>query len=472
MRDDDAIDVELRARVRRPQRHRLLQGYPMAPLMRPVSELPRSRWVGLDPARPLLVGVLPHAACNPKVRGCGFCTFPHEKFDRAAVEACVARVAAEIGGLARTVPSLRERRIGAVYFGGGTANLTPPDAFAGLYDTLTSHLGLGDAEITLEGVPRYFAIRGGALLDVLGRSAGRHKRISMGVQTLDPDWLARMGRDAFGDAAEIRELVEDAHRRGFTASADMLVNLPGRSVAEELRDIEACIGLGVDQVCAYNLVLSPSHDAPWAKDRAMLSRVPGPDSARTTWLAVRQLLIDSGFVQTTLTNFERKAIVDGPRAFFYERASFDAATWDAIGFGPAAISTFTDRGRRRAIKWSNEGASARYAEGIDARGEAVASSFRYTPTDLRLLHLTRGFAKLSVRRDEYRTFFGTDPREDFGAELGALERAGLVRVDDAAIVLTPEGAFHADAVVGLLAASRVTSLRHEDRGASTAGHMG
>jgi hypothetical protein len=30
------------------------------------------------PHRPLLVGVLPHAFCNPKIAGCGFCTFPHE----------------------------------------------------------------------------------------------------------------------------------------------------------------------------------------------------------------------------------------------------------------------------------------------------------------------------------------------------------------------------------------------------------
>ena len=109
-----ALDDELSRRLAGPQRHRLLQGYPMLPLMRPAVAAERGgfmerrvdgelgplpfphlqgkmaehraasepAWIELDASRPLLVGVLPHSQCNPRVEGCGFCTFPHDRFDK------------------------------------------------------------------------------------------------------------------------------------------------------------------------------------------------------------------------------------------------------------------------------------------------------------------------------------------------------------------------------------------------------
>ncbi len=449
---------ELHQRLGQPQRHRLLHGYPMAPLMRPARSADQATWRDREPRRPLLVGVLPHTACNPKLKGCGFCTFPHERFERRTVETVVQHVIREITATVVASPSLRERPIGALYFGGGTANLTPPGAFADLTAALQAHFALGDAEISLEGAPVYFTTRKCALLDILGAMKGRHKRISMGVQTLDPRWLVRMGREAFGAPAEIREVVDEAHRRGFTVSADMLVTLPGRSLLENLRDIEACIALGVDQVCAYNLVLSPRFEIPWARDPAMLAALPDNDTACTVWRAARQLLLASGFVQTTLTNFERCAVQETPRQFLYESASFDPGTWDALGFGPAALSTFTDPRTRRAVKWSNATMSDAYVAAIAAGRQAVEREFLYEPIDVRLLHVTRGMAKLGVDRAAYRRFFGTDAVDDAPAQFFALEEARLVTRSDRALELTVDGMFYADAVVGLLAGPRVAEL--------------
>src|SRR5687767_13984167 len=99
--------AELARRMVRPQRHRLLQGYPMAPMLQPVSRgWVESEFIPAESDRPLLVGVLPHAACNPKVRGCGFCTFPHEKYDRAGVERVAAQVEREIRLVAGRNPGL------------------------------------------------------------------------------------------------------------------------------------------------------------------------------------------------------------------------------------------------------------------------------------------------------------------------------------------------------------------------------
>ena len=53
--------------------------------------------------------------------------------------------------------------------------------------------------------------------------------------------------------------------------------------------------------------------------------------AAANWLACRAALIEAGYTQTTLTNFERE-----PR-FRYERSSFQPDVFDALGFGPGGI---------------------------------------------------------------------------------------------------------------------------------------
>ena len=69
------LSTLLRRRMREPQRHRLWHGFPLAAAMpyatdvvrwrHDVEMTARNRWL----ARGLLVGVLPHSFCNPKVAG-------------------------------------------------------------------------------------------------------------------------------------------------------------------------------------------------------------------------------------------------------------------------------------------------------------------------------------------------------------------------------------------------------------------
>jgi coproporphyrinogen III oxidase-like Fe-S oxidoreductase len=59
----------------------------------------------------------------------------------------------------------------------------------------------------LEGVPALFrSLFAGPFEAFLGMPA-RHRRISMGVQTFDPDALRRMGRQGFGDRATVAKVV-------------------------------------------------------------------------------------------------------------------------------------------------------------------------------------------------------------------------------------------------------------------------
>lgn len=120
---------ELLKRLQKPQRHRLLHGYPLAAAMPRIPDEVRNAGSAFrfdpDNGRSLLVGVLPHSFCNPKVPGCGFCTFPHESYSNVRAAVVVNHVIAEIGQRVVRDPALRGRKVSGLYLGGGTANLTP-----------------------------------------------------------------------------------------------------------------------------------------------------------------------------------------------------------------------------------------------------------------------------------------------------------------------------------------------------------
>jgi oxygen-independent coproporphyrinogen-3 oxidase len=455
--------TELARRMAGPQRHRLLQGYPMLPVMRSADPERPLGDVSVDAARRLIVGVLPHPFCNPQVTGCGFCTFPHEAFRRSAADATTIAVAAEVRARTAARPALRGRRVDALYFGGGTANLTPPDAFRHLGAALTEAFDLGGAELSFEGVPRYFLARGGDLLEAFDALPARHRRLSMGVQTFQPAWIERMGRRAFGGRAEVAQVVQRAHARGMTASCDLLINLPGQPLADMLEDVRTAAALGLDQICVYHLVLFEGLGTAWSRDPAMLAARPSNEAAFRNWQAVRRWLLAHGYVQSTLTNFERAEVASSPRRFVYEELSFRPEQTDGIGFGPGGITCFTDSAGGRAIKLVNAAGSEAYRAEVTSRGTAFDRAFRYAARDLRLLHLTRTLARLEVDRATYRTSLGTDPLEDFPGAFGALADADLVTIDDRAVRLTERGMFYADAVAGLLAWRRVDTLRARRR---------
>jgi oxygen-independent coproporphyrinogen-3 oxidase len=455
----------LRRRLRRPQRHRLLHGYPLAAaLLRRGPGAPDD--IRPDPAagRALIVGVLPHPFCNPAVTGCGFCTFPHAPYQASRAAAVIAAVGREVEGRLRRQPELLGRPVTALYFGGGTANLSPAEPFRALCRSLARAFDLSGAEVTLEGVPAYFVKPQPLLLDVLREELpARHFRLSMGVQTFDERRLRQMGRLAFGTEATFRAVVEQAHARGMTASADLLFDLPDQAPREMADDVRRAVALGLDHLGLYHLVLFRGLGTAWSRDASLLAGLPSNAEAADNWLALRWLLLDAGFRQTTLTNFERAHFENDPRRFVYEECGFRPERFDALGFGPSAISFAAGADFRSGLKVMNPDAAEEY---LAAAPDLPAWDryFAYGPLDLRIFYLTRRLAALDIDHDDYRRLFGTDALADFEPEFEAAIDEGLLEATPRAVRPTPRGMFYADAVASLWARRRRALRLGNDNG--------
>jgi oxygen-independent coproporphyrinogen-3 oxidase len=464
----------LRDRLRKPQRHRLLHGYPLAASMRRRDPGQPAADVFFDPraGRDLLVGVLPHPFCNPAVTGCGFCTFPHERYHAGQAGEIVEHVIQEIDGRIARQPALARRRVCALYIGGGTANLTPAGPFRLLCRRLAAAFDLSGAEVTLEGVPAYFVRREPLLIDILREEMpARHFRLSMGVQTFDEWRLRQMGRLAFGDADTFARVVELAHARGFTASADLLFNLPGQSLAQMCRDVEHALRIGLDHLGLYQLVLFRGLGTAWSREPAMLAGLPTNEQAAGHWSALRELLLGRGFVQTTLTNFEKARYQGDGRRFLYEELSFQPDRHDMAGFGPGAISFAADRSFTGALKLLNPDASDSYAAGVRSGQLPWDRYFPYDPWDLRIFYLTRRLAALEIDRRRYAQLFGADPLADFAGAFGALLDEGLLGATSNTLRPTPRGMFYADSIAALLA-WRQTDARRQGKSSSAVSSRG
>ncbi len=278
----------------------------------------------------------------------------------------------------------------------------------------------------------------------------------MGVQTFDDAQLARMGRAAFGDRGTFENVVRAAHARGMTVSCDLLFNLPGQPLGAMLADVDAAVNMGADHVCLYHLVLFEGLGTEWSHDRSLLAETPDNRRACDHWNALRDRLLAAGFVQTSLTNFERADVNASDRAFRYEPSAYAPERYDLVGFGPSAISLRFHV--ERALKTLNPDGSREYVRAVES-GEPRERAFEYAPRDVRVLYLTRKVVTLRIDRGAYRALFATDPVDDFAAEFEALRVDRLVRVTPDEVALTPRGMFYADTVAGLFAWRRVHARR-------------
>ncbi len=452
--------AELKRRMTRPQRHRLLHGFPLAAGMPSADHIDPTHELNFDPSRKreLIVGVLPHPFCNPAVSGCGFCTFPHEPGNGAKTIPVTRAVTREVkSAINSQLHNLHTRPVAAIYFGGGTANLSRPAPFGALCKALAAGFSCLQSEVTLEGVPAYFLPKNSGLMTVLqAKLPARQYRISFGLQTFDETRLKAMGRAAFGTADTFREVVEYGHSLGYAVSADLLFNLPGQTRDEMLTDVKKAIDLGLDHLGLYHLVMFPGLGTPWSEDRDLLQELPDNPRACDNWLSLREHLLANGWEQTSLTNFEPSRRYRTPERFVYEEFSFSPDRYEAIGFGPSASSYAATGDFQGAVKTLNPTTADAYVKRVAAEQRVWDHAFVYQPEDQKVFWLIRRLAALGIHRESYRRLFGNDVAADFPDVIAACADAGLLQVSDEWVLPSPTGMFYSDSIAALFARHRAT----------------
>lgn len=161
-------------------------------------------------------------------------------------------VAALIADFEQTLPRVWGRRIGTVFFGGGTPSLLSGAAVEEILSAVRARLPLApDAEITLEANPG--TVEATRFRDY--RAAGVN-RLSLGIQSFNPHHLQVLGR--IHDERQARAAIETARAHFDNFNLDLMYGLPGQDVAGAIDDIEAALSYAPPHLSAYHLTLEPN----------------------------------------------------------------------------------------------------------------------------------------------------------------------------------------------------------------------
>jgi oxygen-independent coproporphyrinogen-3 oxidase len=299
----------------------------------------------------------------------------------------------------------------SVYLGGGTPSLLPAEDASRLLDFIRRRFNVAvDAEVTLEANPASTdpaKIR--AWLD------GGVNRLSLGVQGFDPRALAILERKT--DGAQATRAFALAREMGMSnVSIDLIYAVPLQSLETWLETLRRAIALGPDHVSTYCLSFE---EGTLLFRRRAEGRVPEVE----TDLQWDQL--DAACAVLEEAGYRRYEVSNWSRPGFESR--HNQAYWrcrPVYGAGAGAHSYATDGDH--AWRWWNVARPREYmvaARSPQADGEELDT--RKTTAESLMLGL--------------RTADGMVVPPGFDAELGQLQRAGLIRRIDGRIVPTRRG---------------------------------
>jgi oxygen-independent coproporphyrinogen-3 oxidase len=237
------------------------------------------------------------------VRKCPYCDFNSHEL-RGAAGGARARsldpdleqryIAALLADLDAALPLVWGRIVHTVFFGGGTPSLLSAAGLDRLLCGIRARLHLAaDAEITLEANPGTFEAEKFAAYRALGVN-----RLSVGIQTFQPERLSALGR--IHDAGEAYRAVEIAHASFDNFNLDLMYALPGQTLAEAQADIDRAIALAPPHLSAYHLTIEPNtyfHRFP--------PRLPDDELAASMQESIEQRLAAAGFGHYEVSAFAR-----------------------------------------------------------------------------------------------------------------------------------------------------------------------
>ena len=156
-----------------------------------------------------------------------------------------------LADLAHEAARLPGRRLGSIFFGGGTPSLMDPRTVAAVIDAAkTAWPAHDDLEITLEANPN--SAEAARFADLA--SAGVN-RISLGLQSFDDQRLAFLGRAH--SASEGLRALGAAQSAVDRVSFDLIYALPGDTERGWAASLDRALSLGTEHLSLYELTIEP-----------------------------------------------------------------------------------------------------------------------------------------------------------------------------------------------------------------------
>jgi putative oxygen-independent coproporphyrinogen III oxidase len=364
-------------------------------------------------ARPPLAVYIHWPFCRSKCPYCDFNSHVRERIDeRRWTNALIA----DLDRQAKLAP---EHEVVSIFFGGGTPSLMPPETAAALIERVKRHWKPArNLEITLEANPNSAEAERFA-----GFAEAEVNRLSLGVQSLDPEALKFLGRGhSRAEAIAAIELSQKLFRR---TSFDLIYARPGQTRAAWRRELDEALSLAGEHLSLYQLTIEPGTAF---YTRARLGEIDMPDGETA---AAR------GFPAYEISNHAQ------PGA----ECRHNLAYWrydDYLGIGPGAHGRITSSG----VKYATRQRRLPEAWLKDTKFEEMSAVRRESAVEEMVmmgLRVTEG-----IPRARLETLAECSIEALFGISLTRLIDGGFVTLDGKRFTATPAGRQRLNSVLGAL----------------------
>jgi oxygen-independent coproporphyrinogen-3 oxidase len=340
---------------------------------------------------------------------CPFCSF-------AVTSGQLHRSAEYLDALRKEAAPYKGRRVLSLYVGGGTPSCLSLGDIAGLCEIISSYFIIPDgAERTFEVNPESLDAEKACFLKRQG-----FNRISLGVQSLNNDRLAYLGR--LHSAFEAREAFAVARRAGFdNVSVDLMYGFPGQSRGELAQDMDDVIALGPDHLSVYGLTV---------EERSLFhvrkERVNAHDQAEM-YGDILSRARSAGFLQYEVSNFARNGLFSRHNMNYWQGGEY-------IGLGMAAHSHLDGRRMWNADTLPLYLSAMRASSSAEAGFEILSPAEKYMEMFLFGLRMNCGvdLARLKAKMER-------DFPAHLAEELEALVEGGFLESDGTVIRATDKG---------------------------------
>ncbi|SPT49593.1 STM4012 family radical SAM protein [Actinomadura madurae] len=325
-------------------------------------------------------------------------------------------------------------------FGGGTPTYLTAPELERLCDIAGRFDGFGSGPLGVETSPAT------ATTDRLTVLADRGTtRVSIGVQSfLDEEARAAVRPQK---RAEVEDALDRIRAVGFpTLNIDLIYGIDGQTPATWTQSLDAALAWRPEEVYLYPLYVRPltglgRRARDWDDQRLTLYRIG------------RDHLLAEGYEQVSMRMFRLPSAGAGGTEYCCQ-------TDGMVGLGCGARS-YTSR-LHYSFEYAVGAGQVRsiiddYVRETDFTTARVG--FEVDDEERRRRHLIQSLLQAEgMDRDAYRARFGSDPLDDFPADLKSFADREWLETSESTVRLTPEGLAYSDAIGPALFSSRVQAL--------------
>jgi oxygen-independent coproporphyrinogen-3 oxidase len=355
----------------------------------------------------------------PFCRGfCKYCPYTKFRWNRDKAEIYLKALKKEI---MRYAAFVNGAKIIDLYVGGGTPSLLKGNDYQNILDLLKANFNL-NADLSIEANPEDINER---KIDEL-LNAGV-KRISLGIQSLNPKYLKLLGRRYRVETA--KKAIETTLSAGFEmVNVDLLYCLPGQNISELMEDIKGILEFGPPQITTYPLLPIPKTQI--FKDLKSGKILPQPNRKKDKemFYTLIDLLLAAGYRHDRIYIFNKE-----------EKESYESTNiemeGDYIGLGCGSFSCIGG------LEYTNTHFIDEYIHLINSSSWPITVGKRLSKEERRWKWFISRLCSFKVEEEAFKKLFAEEFNKHFGLISFLTNIFGIVKKNKNSIEVTQRGKY-------------------------------